>query len=190
MPRHPSGRKRMQQRGLACFGRLVPRLPERGLRTDGVSVATRYHHRLDGTMYPQCLLLVALILSAFPSSAQERGATPTRGSEFLSVLDNEAAAGKDVSLPARRLGQYLTPVTGAPAANAESSAERYSAERASEMPGGLPGSRPTFRRGSTCWWLWVLFGNELCPAAADRTTIAWSSARGGVSQMSLMRADG
>jgi hypothetical protein len=188
----------MQQRGLACFGRLVPRLPERGLRTDGVSVATRYHHRLDGTMYPQCLLLVALILSAFPSSAQERGATPTRGltiverlrSEFLSVLDNEAAAGKDVSLPARRLGQYLTPVTGAPAANAESSAERYSAERASEMPGGLPGSRPTFRRGSTCWWLWVLFGNELCPAAADRTTIAWSSARGGVSQMSLMRADG
>jgi hypothetical protein len=150
------------------------------------------------TMYTQCLFLVALIVSAFASSAREPGAAPTRGvtiverlrSEFLSVLDTKAVAGEDVSLPARRSDEYLTPVSGAPDTHAESSAEAYSAARATEKPDGLLGSRSTFRRGSTCWWLWVLFGNELCPAAADRTTIASSSARGGVSQMSVMRADG
>ena len=148
-------------------------------------------------MYPQCLLLVALILSAFPSSAQECAAGPTRGvtiverlrSEFLSVLDSKAAAGENVSLPARRFHQDLTPAGGAPATYAESSGEAYSAQQAIEKPVGLLGSRPMFRRGSTCWWLWVLFGNELCPATSDRT-IAWSSARGGVSQLSPMRADG
>lgn len=148
-------------------------------------------------MYAQYLLLVALILSTFPSSAREHGAAPTRGvtiverlrSEFLSVLDTEAAAGEDVSLPARPFNPHLTPVSGAPT-YAESSSEAYAAERVIERPDGLLGQRRTFRRGSTCWWLWVLFGNELCPATVDRTTIAWSSARGGVSQMSLMRADG
>jgi hypothetical protein len=128
-------------------------------------------------MYTECLLLVALIFSAFPSSAQERRAAPTRGvaiverlrSEFLSVLDTEAAARKDVSLPSRRLDPDRTPEGDAPV---------------------VLGPRLTFRRGSACWWLWVLFGNELCPAGADRTTVAWSSPRGGVSQMSLMRADG
>lgn len=148
-------------------------------------------------MYAQCLLLVTLIVSAFPSSTWERDAAPTRGativerlrSELLSVLDKEAAAAEDVSLPARPINPYLTPAGGTGVASAESS-DAFSAERAIERPDVLLGARPTFRRGSACWWLWVLFGNELCPAAADRTTIAWSPARGGVSQMSLMRADG
>ena len=148
-------------------------------------------------MYAQCLLVVTLILSAFPSSTWERDAAPTRGativervrSELLSVPDKEAAAGEDVSLPAQPINPYLTPVGGTGVTSAESS-DAFSAERAIERPGVLLGARPTFRRGSACWWLWVLFGNELCPAAANRTTIAWSPARGGVSQMSLMKADG
>jgi hypothetical protein len=150
-------------------------------------------------MYTQCLLLATLIFSAFSHSAQQHGgAAPARGvtiverlrSELLSVLDTGAAAGEDSSLPARRFGPNRTPASGAPVTWASSLASAYTAERAIEKPGVLVGSRSTFRRGSTCWWLWVLFGNELCPAAADRTTIAWSPARGGVSQMSLMRADG
>ena len=121
-------------------------------------------------MYTECLLLAALIFSAFPMSTQERGATSTSGvtivervrSELLRVLDSEALAAEDVSLPAGRFGPYLTRMGAARAAYAESSAEGYSAKRAVEKPDGLPGARPNFRRGSSCWWLWVLFGNELC----------------------------
>jgi hypothetical protein len=50
--RDHSARKRMPHRALACFGRLVPRLPERGVRADGISVAMRYqtidHRGNDG----------------------------------------------------------------------------------------------------------------------------------------------
>jgi hypothetical protein len=122
-------------------------------------------------MYTHCLLLVALILSAFPPAAQpQRGAAPMGGvtiverlrSELLSVVDNEAGAAEDVSLPAGRFNPYLTRLGGARAAYAESSAEMYSPTRAIEKPDGLPGPQSTFRRGSSCWWLWLLFGNELC----------------------------
>jgi hypothetical protein len=122
-------------------------------------------------MYAQYLLLAALIVSTFSPSAQhQRGATATSGgtiverlgSEFLSVLVNEAGAAEDVSLPARRFNPYLTRSGGAPSAATESSAEVYSARRAIETPDGLPSPQPAFRRGSMCWWLWLLFGNELC----------------------------
>jgi len=43
VPRDRSTRKRMQHRAFGCFRRLVPGLPERGVCSDGVSVATRYH---------------------------------------------------------------------------------------------------------------------------------------------------
>ena len=116
-------------------------------------------------MYTPCLLLVALIFSANPPDAQQQlGSPPKSGvtiverlrSEFLSVLVNEAGAVEDVSLPAGSLKPYLT------RAGSESSADVYSATRAIEKPDGLPGTRSTFRRGSSCWWLWLLFGNELC----------------------------
>jgi hypothetical protein len=171
IPRDSSAHKRLRRRALACFGRLVPRLPERGVRSDGVP--SRRATTIDRTepMYTPCLLLAALIISAFPPSAhQQRGAAPTGGvtiverlrSEFLSVLVNEAGAAEDVSLPAGRFNPYLTRVRGARAAYAESSAEVYSATRAIEKPDGLPSPQPTFRRGSSCWWLWLLFGNQLC----------------------------
>ena len=62
-------------------------------------------------MNTPCLLLIALILSAFPpASQQQRGAAPMSGvtiaerlrSEFPSVLDNAAGAAEDVSLSAGR----------------------------------------------------------------------------------------
>ena len=122
-------------------------------------------------MYIQCLLLVALILSGFsPAAEQPRGAAPMRGvtiverlrSELLRVLDNEAGAAEDVSLPAGGFTPYLTRVGGAGAAYVESSGEVYSAKHAIEPPDGLPALRPTLRRGSACWWLWLLSGIEVC----------------------------
>jgi hypothetical protein len=129
-------------------------------------------------MYTPCLLLVSLILSAFfPITQQHRGDAPMRGativerlrSELLSVLDNEALAPEDVSRPARSLEPYLTRV------GAESSAEVYSATRAIEKPDGLPAPRSTLRRGSGCWWLWVLFGDELCGRSARLPRLPFES---------------
>ena len=95
-------------------------------------------------MYTPCLLLVALILSAFPPAAQQhRGGAPMSGvtiverlrSELLSVLVNDAGAAEEVSLPAGHFDPYLT---------------------------RLRGPQPTLRRGSACWWLWVLSGIDVC----------------------------
>ena len=122
-------------------------------------------------MYIHCLLLAALILSAFPPAAEQpRRVAPMRGvtiverlrSELLRVLDNEAGAAEDVNPPAGRFTPYLTRVGGAGAADVESSDEVYSAKHAIETPDGLPGPRPTLRRGSACWWLWLLSGIEVC----------------------------
>lgn len=144
MPRDPSAHKRMRHHALACFGRLVPRLPERGVRSDGAPSRRANRHRQDGTMYTPFLLLVALILSAFPPAAQpQRGAAPMSGvtiverlrSELLSVLDNEAGAAEDGNLPAGRFNDYLTRL-------------------------GRP--HPTVRQGSSCWWLWLLSGIDVC----------------------------
>jgi hypothetical protein len=121
-------------------------------------------------MYTHCLLLVALILSAFPPAAQhQRGAASTHGvtiverlrSEILIALDNEAGAAEDVSLPAGRFNPSLTRLRGARVAYAESSSDLYSAKRAIEKPDGLPGPQPTLRHGS-CSWLWLLTGIDIC----------------------------
>jgi hypothetical protein len=86
-----------------------------------------------------------------------------RSGVFLGVLDNEAGAAEDVSLPAGRFNLYLTQVGGTWAAYAESGGKVYPAKRAIEKPDGPPGQQPTFHRGSGCWWLWLIFtGIEVC----------------------------
>ena len=95
-------------------------------------------------MYTPCLLLVALILSAFPPAAQhQRGAAPMSGvtiverlrSELQSVVYNQAGAAEDVSLPVAHFNPYLT---------------------------RLGGARAALSRGSSCWWLWLLSGIDVC----------------------------
>lgn len=122
-------------------------------------------------MYAHCLLLAALIFSAFPPSAQhQRGAAPTSDvtiverlrSEFRSVLGNKAGAAEDAIRPAGHFNFSLTRADGARAANADSSGDVYSATRAMEKPDGPPGPQRTLRRGSSCWWLWLLFDIDVC----------------------------
>ena len=107
------------------------------------------------------LLLVTLIVSAFPPSApQRRGAAPTGGvtiverlrSELLSALGSEAGAAPDVRLSAQRSNPVLTPASD----------HVYAATHGIENLDGLPDLRPTLRRGSSCWWLWLLFGVDAC----------------------------
>lgn len=121
-------------------------------------------------MYAHCLLLAAVIFSAFPPSAHDqRGTAPTSGvtiverlrSELLAVLGYEAGAAEDVSL-AERFDPYLTRVDSARVIYAESSGEVYSAKRAIEKPAGLASPHSTFRRASNCWWLWLLSGVDVC----------------------------
>ena len=122
-------------------------------------------------MYTQCLLLATLLFASLaPSAQQQRDTAPTSGvtivervrGEFLSVIGIRAAAAGEVSFPAGGFTPYLTRVSGARAAYAESPAEVNSTKRAVEKADGLVSRQPTFRRGSTCWWAWLLFGNELC----------------------------
>jgi hypothetical protein len=105
-------------------------------------------------MYTHCLLFAALIFAAFPPSAQHRrGAAPMSGvtiverlrSELLAVLSNEAGAAEGVNFPAGQFTPYLTRVASA-----------------REEPDGLPSPQPTVRRGSKCWWLWLLAGIDVC----------------------------
>jgi hypothetical protein len=86
-----------------------------------------------------------------------------RSGVFLGVLDNDAGAAEDVSLPKGRFNLYLTQMSGAWTAYAESGGKVYPAKRAIEKPNGPPGQQPTFSRGSGCWWLWLIFtGIEVC----------------------------
>ena len=81
----------------------------------------------------------------------------TRGPE------GEAGAAEDVSIPVGRFNLYLTQKDGAWAAYAESGGKVFPAKRTIEKPNGPPGQQPTFRRGSGCWWLWLIFtGIEVC----------------------------
>lgn len=107
------------------------------------------------------LLLATLILSALsPSAPQRRGAAPVDGvtivarlrSELLSMLGDAAGAAPDVRLSAQRSNPVLTPATG----------DVSSATHGTENLDGLPDLRPTLRRGSSCWWLWLLFGVDAC----------------------------
>ena len=86
-----------------------------------------------------------------------------RSGVFFGLLDNEAGAAEDVSLPAGRFDLYLTQVGGAWAAYAESDSRVYPAKRTIEKPNDPPGQQPTFSRGSGCWWLWLIFTRiEVC----------------------------
>ena len=121
-------------------------------------------------MVTHYLLLAALIFSTFAPSAEQRVAAPTSDvtiaerlrSELLAALDIGAGASEDVSFSAAHVNPYLTRVGGVRVAYTESSGEVYSAERAIEKPDGLPGPQPKFRRGSNCWWLWLLSGIDIC----------------------------
>lgn len=147
MPRGPAAHKRMPRRALARFGRLVPPLPERRVRSDGVSSRRGTTIDRTETMYTHCLLLAALIFSAFsPSAHPQRDVARTSDvtiverlrSELREILDTETRATESVSLPGRRFTPSLTRV------------------------GILPLPQPTFRRASACWWLWLLSGVEVC----------------------------
>jgi hypothetical protein len=105
-------------------------------------------------MFTHCLLLAALIFSGYPRSAErQQGAAPTSDvtivdrlrSELLSVLDKEAVPAGDVRVP-RGPVAYLT---------RSSDARPVSAN-------GLSAPQPTFRRGSPCWWIWLVFGISVC----------------------------
>jgi hypothetical protein len=86
-----------------------------------------------------------------------------RSGVFLGVLDNQAGAAEDVSLPVGRFNLYLSQGGGTWAAYAESAGKVYPAKRTIEKPNGPPGQQPTFSRGSGCWWLWLIFtGIEVC----------------------------
>ena len=107
------------------------------------------------------LLLATLILSAFsPSAPQRHGAAPAGGvtiverlrSELLSVLGDAAGAADDVRLSAQRSNPVLTPASG----------DVSLAMHGIEHLEGQPELRPTLRRGSSCWWLWLLFGVDAC----------------------------
>ena len=86
-----------------------------------------------------------------------------RAGVFLGVLDNEAGAAEDVSLPTGRFNLYLTQSNGVLVAYAEQGGKVYPAKRTIQKPEGPPNNQPQFRRGSGCWWLWLIFtGIEVC----------------------------
>jgi hypothetical protein len=92
-----------------------------------------------------------------------RSVEQIRAGIFLGVLDNEAGAAEDVSLPTGRFNLYLTQSNGALVAYAEQSGKVYPAKRTIQKPEGPPNDQPQFRRGSGCWWLWLIFtGIEVC----------------------------
>ena len=97
-------------------------------------------------MYTHCLL-AALVFSAFSPSAHPQLDVARTSvvtiverlrSELVEMLERETSAAEDGSLPARRFNRSLTRV------------------------GVLPSPQPTFRRGSACWWLWLLSGDDVC----------------------------
>jgi hypothetical protein len=86
LPSDCSTRNHMQHRALGCVRRLVPALPERGARSDGVAVATRHHNHRTELMRAR-LLLAAIVLTAFTLSAQQqRGVAPSRATAAVARL--------------------------------------------------------------------------------------------------------
>jgi hypothetical protein len=85
------------------------------------------------------------------------------GGLFLGVLDNEAGASEDVSLPPGQFNLYLNQSGGQWKAYAEQNGKIYNAKRAIERPDTPARMEPTFNRGSGCWWLWLIFtGINVC----------------------------
>lgn len=82
---------------------------------------------------------------------------------FLGVLDNEAGATEDVSLPPGKFNLYLSQSSAGWEAYAEQNGRLYKAKRAIERPDTPSKMEPTFNRGSGCWWLWLIFtGINVC----------------------------
>jgi len=76
-----------------------------------------------------------------------------KGGVFLGVLDNEAGASEDVSLPPGKFNLYVTESAGGWEAYAEQNGRLFKAKRALERPDTPANMEPTFSRGSGCWWL-------------------------------------
>jgi hypothetical protein len=82
---------------------------------------------------------------------------------FLGVLDNEAGATEDVSLPPGQFNLYLSQSSSGWEAYAEQNGRLFKAKRAIERADTPAGMEPTFNRGSGCWWLWLIFtGINVC----------------------------
>jgi hypothetical protein len=82
---------------------------------------------------------------------------------FLGVLDNEAGASEDVSLPPGRFNLYLAQTGNGWEAYAEQNGRLFKAKRAIERADSPPNNEPTFSRGSGCWWVWLyLFSVQVC----------------------------
>jgi hypothetical protein len=85
------------------------------------------------------------------------------GGVFLGVLDNEAGASEDVSIPQGRFNLYLSQSSAGWEAYAEQNGRLFKAKRAIERADTPARMEPTFNRGSGCWWLWLIFtGINVC----------------------------
>ena len=76
---------------------------------------------------------------------------------LIGVLDNEAGAAEDVSLPPGRFNIYLEQSGGQWQTYAEQNGKVYKAKRNFERTDLPPGTEPQFSRGSGCWVFTLVF---------------------------------
>ena len=72
---------------------------------------------------------------------------------FLGVLENEAGAEDDVTLPTGTFNLYVVDRGGTLMAYAEQNGKIYHAKRIAERKDTPAQMEPKFSRGSGCWWL-------------------------------------
>lgn len=100
------------------------------------------------------ILLATLLLSAFTPSAQRHGIAASSGATI--------AAAEVVRLTSERFKTNLTPVPDEWAASAELGGTAYPANGAIERLDIPPWEQEAVSRWSSCWWLWVYSGIQLC----------------------------
>jgi hypothetical protein len=100
------------------------------------------------------LFLAAFVLSAFTRSTQQPGIGAPSGATI--------AAAEVVRLTSERFNTYPTPVHDDWAASAEVGGTAYPAGGAIEKLDIPPWEREAVSRWSSCWWLWVYSGIQLC----------------------------
>ena len=76
---------------------------------------------------------------------------------LIGVLDNEAGAAEDVSLPPGRFNIYLEQSGGQWQTYAEQNGKVYKAKRNFERKYLALGTEPQFSRGSGCWVFYIVF---------------------------------
>jgi hypothetical protein len=76
---------------------------------------------------------------------------------LIGVLDNEAGAAEDVSLPPGRFNIYLEQSGGQWQTWAEQNGKVYKAKRNFERKDLALGTEPQFSRGSGCWVFYIVF---------------------------------